>query len=328
MRASALGAIAAIGLATTALAADPPVVTKAPAFAPPPGPQFFLWIEGGYSAFDLSRIHAFDVGTGIPPGPTFFDLESGWYGRGETGVVLAQRFGLIDAVSLAVWYRRGSSDIARTGVSGELSYTSPSADFDPSVGGNVRGTAEQEFSLLDVQVRLKHAPVAWPGVSVNLEPFVGRMNHDASARIRNPDPKRSANIEGDIFGMQVAIEGRYRATEILTLRGRGAVGGYHMNVDGDFGFRCSFCLPGGANDSFSRNLNGLRASAEIGADIALAPNVLLGVSAGVDYWSEMPFARLTVSDTMAISQPPIGIDSDSFTDFFVGARLTFVSGGR
>ena len=92
MRTIIFGVAMAVGLGTVALAADRPAVVKPFTPPPPAGPQYFLWVEGGYSHFDLHKLHAFDV-VGTPFQPVYFDIDDGWYGRGEVGFVPAQRLG-------------------------------------------------------------------------------------------------------------------------------------------------------------------------------------------------------------------------------------------
>lgn len=320
MRKAILGVTMAIGLGTAALAADRPVVKP---FTPPPpaGPQYFLWIEGGYSHFDLARTHAFDVGPASPRDPVFFDLDDGWYGRGEAGFVPAQRLGWIDAVSLFIGYRSGSADERAGGNGVAIAYQTP-AQISTSERLPGAATADQDFDLFDIQLRLKHAPAAWPGLTVNVEPFFARARQDVSASVTPDFQKRTARIEGDVYGVQGAIEGRRAWTDRITLRGRASLGAYYTNADGDFTFR-PFA---DSSDSYSRDFGGVRAGAEVGLDFAIAPSLMLGVTAGVDYWSKMPTARLT--EIGAPAGPNLGINISSFTDYFVGARLTFVTGAR
>jgi hypothetical protein len=326
MRTMIFGIAMTVGLGTAALAADRPVTP------PPAGPQSFLWIEGGYSHLNHAEVHAFDFDPMDVNNAQslFFDISRGWYGRAEAGFIIPpQRFGWIDAISVAVGYRKGSADMSRRANPGQIHFNLMDPNGVSAGAGvftNVVGEAHQKFDLLDVQLRLKSALAAWPGFTVNAEPFIGRVNHNAFATIGvvglNSN-RRFASIKGDIYGFQVAIEGQRRLNEKLTLRGRASVGGYRIYADGNFGVSFSDLAP-----SVSKNFGGVRHSVEIGADFTMAPGILFGVTGGIDHWSKMPSPRLTANPgaTFVNVGPPVGINTDSFTDYYVGARLTFFTG--
>jgi hypothetical protein len=300
--------------------ADSPAHAQ-PTAAPPSSPQFFFWTEGGWSTFDLAKVHAYDRLADT----YFLDIKSGGYVRGEAAIAPVQRFGPIDTISIAFGYRTGSADDAAG--DGDLTYVFPpinvgAGDFGPT--GHT--TAEQDFRLLDIQLRLKHTSTAWPLLNLNAEPFLARLTHNISASVHDVGPpyltvaSRTADLTGHTYGLQFAIEAQHQLTGTLTLRGRASLGGYHTRANGNFSFNV-----GGSpmsENSLSKSLRGFRAGAEIGADFRFTQNLLFGVTAGIDHWSSIPFPRLSTE----AHREPIRIESRRFTDYFVGARLSVAFG--
>jgi hypothetical protein len=285
-------------------------------------------VEGGYSGFDTESVHAFDVGPDDDNmSPVYFQIDDGWYARGEAGYVPAQPFGPVDALSIALAYYSGSDDPSATAGTTALAYNFPPDDA-TSTRSPGTAVAEQDFALFDVQLRLKHVPAAWPGINVNVEPFYSRLEHDVSATVDNPGggnaQTRTAELDSDFFGGQLAIEGQHPLTQIATVRGRASLGGYYGNADGKFTFAPFL----DRKDELSKVFGGVRAGGEIGVDFAVAPNISLGVTAGVDYWSSMPFPRLTEFIDSGDGLPQIGIDDDDLLIYFVGARLTVATGAE
>jgi hypothetical protein len=328
-RAAALLAMTAIGNScSTMVRAD----TKAG--APVPAMQFFALIEGGFSTFDApSVVHAFDV---APPGAgplvagAFFDVGRGWFGRGELGATMTGRFGPIDAISVAASFRRGAAQAAGATSLGDaiaLVYQSPSAPLTGAfLPGPANVSATQRFSLSDVQLRLKHVGSTKSGTSTTFEPFAAYLRHDVEATTSS-NVTRGAEITGKIFGTQLALEHRGSLNDRVALRARASVGGYIADADGTF--HIAFPLAPAANvaDSVSRQVQGVRAGVEIGADIALTPGISLGLTAGIDHWSRMPSPRLSAA-IIGGTPVAVGIDAKRFTDYFLGIRLTLVSGSR
>jgi hypothetical protein len=307
-------------LATAAIAADERTL---------PQPAFFGWIEGGGSSISAGNTHAYDAS---PPGlssvfiaPVLFEADHAWYGRSEFGLSTAGRLGPIDSISLAGSFRRGSADKRQeTAANGEalIAYEGPSGEAAGDLLGATTVRATQKFRLADVQLRLKKN---LGSVIASLEPFAARMDREVFAEI----PllvARSADIKGSGWGMQVAVEVQWPVHDRFSLRGRTSVGAYHMNADGRFAIDRTVAPILSRSDSLSKNFTGLRAGAEIGAEWRLTSNLFIGTTVGIDHWSRMPSARLSSGNPFAavdFIDPPIGINTKSFTEAYAGVRLSF-----
>jgi hypothetical protein len=311
-----LAAATAIGLATSAFADGAKVQRSAPAV-----PQLFAWIEGGYSSLDRPRVHAFDLDFPTGTDIRFFDIDKGWQARSEAGLVFAAPFYGVDAISFASSYRDGrDGTTASVPLNGNvfLTHISPTGiGTSVTAIGPASVAATQKFNLVDAQVRFKHAIAAVSGLTVNLEPFIGRMTHEALSELTSAT--RRGQVTGTFAGLQFAIEGRREVASRIAARGRLSLGGYRMNTEGLFDIVVPSSPASSRSDSFSERMSGFRASAEIGADFAVTPTLSFGVTAGLDHWTRMPSPRLSPFFAPIVF---VGTDTRSHTDYFVGARLT------
>lgn len=319
MRAIIFGILVS-SVATAAMAADERTLPRLAVTQP----QSFGWIEGGWSSIGMANTHAFDAsptGTGDPVRPVFFKADNAAYGRAEVGIGTSG-LGLIHTISVYGNYRGGSKDAQQGLEPGDivaLGYRNPSTD--PAVVATALAPqtmrATQKFNLLDGQVRLKHNA---GNTTVSIEPFVAQIRRDVFADI-DTIFSRGADIKGTAFGTQVALEQKWALHEQLEFRGRASIGAYRMKSSGDFFF--SGLTPTPITDAISKSIYGFRAGIEIGTEWKIAPGIWLGMSSGIDYWSRMPSAGLSIVTFGQPIEPLIGIEMKSFVDAYIGARLTF-----
>ena len=190
--------------------------------------------------------------------------------------------------------------------------------------------ATQDLSLTEFGLRLKSdQKISGATVTLGAEPFY--IRYDQSTRtsgalsdLLDASGTRSSDVESDIFGIQVAIEGAAPLAGPFSILGRASAGLYNIDTDADFSstFLMPFSPPFGSyesqvSDSDSRT--GYRLGAEAGVRYAISSAAWLSVTGSVDYLSETPTAVLPASAT----DGPASLAFDDLLDWRAGARLTF-----
>jgi len=188
--------------------------------------------------------------------------------------------------------------------------------------------ATQDLSLTEFGLRLKSdQKMGGATVTLGAEPFY--IRYDQSTRtsgalsgLLDASGSRSSDVESDIFGLQLAIEGAAPLGGPFSILGRASAGLYNIDTDADFS--STFSIPfasyeAGVSDSDSRA--GYRLGAEAGVRYAISSAAWLSVTGSVDYLSETPTAVLPASAT----DGPASLAFDELLDWRAGARLTFAT---
>ena len=188
--------------------------------------------------------------------------------------------------------------------------------------------ATQDLSLTEFGLRLKSdQKMGGATVTLGAEPFY--IRYDQSTRtsgalsdLLDASGSRSSDVESDIFGLQLAIEGAAPLGGPFSILGRASAGLYNIDTDADFS--STFSIPfasyeAGVSDSDSRT--GYRLGAEAGVRYAISSAAWLSVTGSVDYLSETPTAVLPASAT----DGPASLAFDELLDWRAGARLTFAT---
>ena len=188
--------------------------------------------------------------------------------------------------------------------------------------------ATQDLSLTEFGLRLKSdQKMGGATVTLGAEPFY--IRYDQSTRtsgalsdLLDASGSRSSDVESDIFGLQLAIEGAAPLGGPFSILGRASAGLYNIDTDADFS--STFSIPfasyeAGVSDSDSRT--GYRLGAEAGLRYAISSAAWLSVTGSVDYLSETPTAVLPASAT----DGPASLAFDELLDWRAGARLTFAT---
>lgn len=189
----------------------------------------------------------------------------------------------------------------------------------------------QDLTLTEFGLRLKSdQKIGGATVTLGAEPFY--IRYDQSTRtsgvadLLDASGSRSSDVESDIFGVQVAVEGAAPLGGPFSILGRASAGLY--NIDTDAEFSSSFVVPSlfgtgiyDAHVADSDTRTGYRLGAEAGVRYALSGTAWLSVTGAVDYLSETPTAVLPT----AAADAPASIAFDDLLDWRAGARLTFAT---
>jgi hypothetical protein len=196
----------------------------------------------------------------------------------------------------------------------------------PAESLQVRAT--QDLSLTEFGLRLK-SDQSMGGATLTLgaEPFY--IRYDQSTRttgalsdLFDASGTRSSDVESDMFGIQLAIEGAAPLSGPFSILGRASAGVY--NIDTDAKFSSTFVMPFASYEadlSQSESRTGYRLGAEAGLRYAISSAAWLSVTGSVDYLSETPTAVLPAS----ASDGPAHLAFDDLLDWRAGARLTFAT---
>lgn len=192
--------------------------------------------------------------------------------------------------------------------------------------------ATQDLSLTEFGLRLKSdQKMGGAIVTLGAEPFYIRYDQSTRASgalsdLLDASGTRSSDVESDIFGLQLAIEGAAPLGGPFSILGRASAGLYNIDTDADFSstFMMPFSPPfntykAQVSDSDSRT--GYRLGAEAGVRYAISSAAWLSVTGSVDYLSETPTAVLPASAT----DGPASLAFDELLDWRAGARLTFAT---
>lgn len=192
--------------------------------------------------------------------------------------------------------------------------------------------ATQDLSLTEFGLRLKSdQKMGGANVTLGAEPFY--IRYDQSTRtsgalsdLIDASGSRSSDVESDMFGIQLAIEGAAPMGGPFSILGRASAGLYNIDTNADFSstFTMPFRPPfstyeAQVSDSDSRT--GYRLGAEAGVRYAISSAAWLSVTGSVDYLSETPTAVLPAS----AADGPAHLAFDDLLDWRAGARLTFAT---
>lgn len=186
----------------------------------------------------------------------------------------------------------------------------------------------QDLTTTEFGLRLKSDQKAGAAtLTFAAEPFY--IRYDQTTRtsgalrdLMNASAANRSDVESDLFGVQVAVEGAAPLGGPFSLIGRASAGVYTIETDADF--TSSFQIPSGAYDAHvtdDDSRTGYRLGAEAGVRYALSASTWLSVTGSVDYLSEVATAALPVAGT----DGPASIAYDDLLDWRAGARLTFAT---
>lgn len=196
----------------------------------------------------------------------------------------------------------------------------------------MQGDITQDLSLTEFGLRLKSdQKIGGATVTLGAEPFYIRYEQSTRTSgvisdLLDASGTRTSDVESDIWGVQLAIEGAAPLGGPFSVLGRASAGVYNIDTDAEFSsaFRMPFGPPFGAYDahvSDSDSRTGYRLGAEAGVRYALSGTAWLSVTGSVDYLSETPTAVLPATAADA----PASVAFDDLLDWRAGARLTFAT---
>lgn len=127
---------------------------------------------------------------------------------------------------------------------------------------------------------------------------------------------RNADVEGDLLGPMLSLEGQMPIEgTALSLVGRGFGGFYHLNADGQFADNFGLSA---VSDDLSEW--GYRVGIEAGFRVDLSRNAFFSVTGVIDHFSDVPTAVLPTTNELI----PAHVDTGELTNYKLGGRLTFV----
>jgi hypothetical protein len=270
-------------------------------------------LDGG--AFDVSR---------------FLTADDGGYGGATIGYgFVSPVLGIVNRIEAYGSRTSSDADQSSNGAFGLRSVDNLAAIAIAAVPvETLQVRATQDLSLTEFGLRLKSdQKMGGANVTLGAEPFY--IRYDQSTRttgalsdLIDTSGTRSSDVESDMFGIQLAIEGAAPLGGPFSILGRASAGIY--NVDTDAKFSSTFVLPfathqADLSDSDSRT--GYRLGAETGVRYAISSTAWLSVTGSVDYLSETPTAVLPASATDGQAH----LAFDELLDWRAGARLTFAT---
>ncbi len=316
------GGVSTAQATSVAVATNGTFITAAQAISPPP--SVAAYAQNGSASQ-----------TAYAEGGNFISVDDGPYAGFSVGYVFYQPFlRFFQRAELYGSFTTTSSSQSVAGaasgfsVDGNTAFASVSLGWPLAVSTYVKQRLDQDDFIL----RLKTENLR-PGrplaIYASFEPFYKYLDQDTAMAARVPLAgcscsditvpfpslaSRSAGVNGNLFGAQLALEASYPVIERVNWIGRASAGVYVLDAEG--AFKDNF----GTNNSITDDLQslGVRLGAESGFRFTLSPRAWLSATGSVDYLSDVPTAVLPRRPT----DTPAHVGTDEMTVYRATGRLT------
>ncbi|MEM8878543.1 MAG: hypothetical protein AAGD23_11835 [Pseudomonadota bacterium] len=254
---------------------------------------FYLEIEGGYAFSDGLE------STRAPLRPV--EPDGGFYGTvtlghedPETGIV----WGYVDRAEIWVSYFDHGDD-QQSGNVGSAAVPIAGSYFAEREYWEI-GTRFQHY--FEEPAADKYSQPSTSNILLGIEPFYGRFDEESvevTGAVVTP-----AELDTDIFGAMLSLEGEWDIAPSTTFLGRAAVGGYFGDAD--------YTSPA---FNLSDDFGGFRGQLAIGLQQHLSESISLAVMGRLDYFS-------AVGDIDGPAAAPI-LGNDDLLVLTIGANINF-----
>lgn len=166
------------------------------------------------------------------------------------------------------------------------------------------------------------APVERHSVTWVLSPFVRWVGEETETAVTCPCPAvRSADVDTWAYGVLLAMEPEFLLRPGIALVGRGGIGVYGYDADGDFQ-SSSAAVPDVFAASFSDGEAGVGFRGQLGAGLKfwMSQRSILDVFAEADYFSDIGTAAMANNQPLDFTSS--AVETEDLWEVRFGARLT------
>ncbi len=314
-----------------------------PAFADmgraPVGPGgHYLSIEGGFLHQEGADVIGYGIANTV--GGAIDDVTvspaEGWFAGAMLGwdtgrqIIPSLPFTRIEGYALFGSVDDSASDDAPTG--GEI--VLKSADGDLLGVGGTAGETSVERRFVEGGLRFEgdrvrseggsmkdEAPVERSSLTWVLNPFVRWTGEESDTHVPNCCATRSADVDTWAYGALLALEPELLLRPGVALVGRGGIGLYGYDADGDF-HSASAATPDPFAADFSDSQSGVGFRGQLGAGLKfwMSERSILDVFAEADYFSDIGTAAM--SDNQPTNADSSRVETEDLWEVRLGARLT------
>ena len=211
-----------------------------------------------------------------------------------------------------------------------------SADGDPLVVGGIDGHASVERRFVEGGLRFEGDSIRQDGGSLKdaaavdrssitwvLSPFVRWVGEESQSAASCLCPAtRSAEVDTWAYGALLAIEPEIFLGPGIALVGRGGIGLYGFNADGDFKSSSGSAAPDPFASGFSDSESGVGFRGQLGAGLKLwmSERSILDLFAEADYFSDIGTAAMADNQPANVNSSQVA--TEDLWEVRLGARLT------
>lgn len=326
----------AVAAATAAIVAGPALADMGRAPVGPGGS--YLSIEGGFLHQEGGDVVGYGIADTIagPVDDITVSPAEGWFAGAMLGwdtgrqILPHMPFTRIEGYALFGSVDDGASDSAPAG--GEIVLKSADGDL-LAVGGNA-GATDVERRFVEGGLRFEgdrvrseggslkdEAPVERHSITWVLNPFVRWTGEESDTHVPNCCATRSADVDTWAYGALLAMEPELLLRPGVALVGRGGIGIYGYDADGDF-HSASAASPDPFASDFSDSESGVGFRGQLGAGLKfwMSERSILDVFAEADYFSDIGTAAM--SDNQRANANSSQVETEDLWEVRLGARLT------
>jgi hypothetical protein len=271
-----------------------------------------------------------------PNGGSFIEAEDGGYGGATFGYALTSPLlGVVTRIEARGSVGRIEEDQRSFGALGMRSVDNRAmATFVTVPIENFPVSVDQSVSKTEFALSFKADQAAGPSsLTFAAEPFYIAFDQNTrtsgastlSAQvITEGSASRRSDVEADLYGLQLAVEGAAPIGGPFSLIARGSAGVYHANAEGSFDSAFgmanqfgSFAVRNSVDADASQV--GYRLGGEAGVRVDMGTQGWLSITGAVDYLSETPTAVLP----REAGDAPARVAFDDSLDWRLGVRMTF-----
>lgn len=299
----------------------------------------YLSIEGGFLHQEGGDVIGYGIANTV--GGAIDDITvspaEGWFAGAMLGwdsgrqILPGMPFTRIEGYALFGSVDDSASDAAPVG--GEV--VLKSADGDLLGIGGTAGETDVERRFVEGGLRFEgdrvrseggslkdEAPVERHSITWVLNPFVRWTGEESDTHVPNCCATRSADVDTWAYGALLAIEPELLLRPGVALVGRGGIGLYGYNADGDF-HSASAATPDPFASDFSDSESGVGFRGQLGAGLKfwMSERSILDVFAEADYFSDIGTAAM--SNNQPANSESSRVETEDLWEVRLGARLTF-----
>jgi hypothetical protein len=305
----------------------------------PAGPGgHYLSIEGGFLHQEGSAVIGYGIADAIGGPVTDITVSpaEGWFAGAMLGwntgrqILPHMPFTRIEGYALFGSVDDSASDTATAG--GETLLKSADGDL-LGIGGTA-GSTDVERRFVEGGLRFEgdnvrheggslkdEAPVERHSITWVLNPFVRWTGEESESHVPNCCATRSADVDTWAYGALLAMEPELLLRPGVALVGRGGIGLYGYDADGDF-HSASAGSPDPFAADFSDSESGVGFRGQLGAGLKfwMSERSILDVFAEADYFSDIGTAAM--SDNQPANADSSRVETEDLWEVRLGARLT------